>query len=137
MNVREASSQSPSTSIPADRALIPHPAAGRVPARRQVAMTVRSLHLARVARAAGAVVVGLAAKSVVRALLDQRERGLVLAASGGALATGAARGVRVAPPLPPVQVAPPFEVARVIEQLPGAARMMVTEITVIERRQRR
>lgn len=129
-------------SIPRSRALIPHPAAGRVPARRQLAVTVRSLHLARIARAAGAVALGLAAKSVLRALLERRERGLVLASAGAGLAARAPRAVSTSRPArrpvaPSISVAPPFETARVIEQLPGTARIVVTELTIIERRRRR
>lgn len=106
-------------------------------------MTVRSWQLARVARVAGVVAIGLAAKSVLRALLERRERGLVLATAGGALATQAAqpRGLsRVTPSMPAVasiSVVQPFEASRLIEALPSAARMMVTEVTVIERRRRR
>ena len=137
-------SMPPAASIPASRALIPHPAVGRLPARRRVEMPVRSWHLARVARAAGAVAVGLAAKSVLRALLARRERGLMLAGAGAALATQDASRPRAltrvrpsTPAVPSISVAQPFEVSRVIEALPGAARLMVTEVTVIERRRRR
>ncbi len=124
--------------VPLSRALIPHPAVGRMPARRQLAMTVRSLQLARIARAAGAVAVGLAAKSVLQALIARQERGLVQATAGAGIATSGGHALtRSMPAMPPVAVASPFEVARVIEQLPGAARVMVTELTIIERRRRR
>jgi hypothetical protein len=126
----------PVAPIPANRALIPHPAAGRVPARRQVSLSVRSLHLARIARAAGAVAVGFAAKSVLRALLERRERGL--ATASGALIRQRRRALTPAvPAMPSVSVAQPFEASRVIEQFPGAARLVITELTVIERRRRR
>ena len=123
--------------IPVNRALIPHPAVGRVPARRHVAVSVRTLHLARIARAAGAVAVGLAAKSVLRALLERRERGL--AAASSALVPQQRQAIVTSrQAMPSLSVAQPFETSRVIEQFSGgAARLVITELTVIERRRRR
>lgn len=107
-----------SPTIPPSRALVPSTRA--VPALRQVALATRPLQLARVARAAGALAVGLAAEGVLRTLLARRD--------------AAAATADAALSFPAIAALSPFEAARAIEGMRGAGRLIYTEFTVTEKR---
>lgn len=111
--------------IPASRALVPTRASRRLPALRRVALATRPLQLARVAKAAGALALGLAAEGVLRSLLARSD-------SAFAPSTGVAF-----PAFGTSATAQPLETARLIEGVRGGARLVITEFTVTERRWRR
>lgn len=111
-----------SPAIPASRALVRDTHADRLPALRRVALAARPLQIGRVARAAGAVAVGLAAEGALRSLLARSEQAL-------APATAAA--------LPAFAGAQPFEAAHALDALRRGGRLVITEFTVTERRWRR
>lgn len=111
--------------IPASRALVPTHASRQLPALRRVALATRPLQLARVAKAAGALAIGLAAEGVLRSLLAKGEAALTPSASVAFPALSAAANAQ------------PFEAARLIESVRGGARLVITEFTVTERRWRR
>jgi hypothetical protein len=110
--------------IPSSRALVP--SRRHVPALRRVALATRHLQLAPVARAAGALAVGLAAEGVLRALVTRRERE----------SSSIAAVPRAVPTVATAGQAPPFDAVRAIEGFRGA-RLVITEYTVIERRRAR
>ena len=112
--------------IPASRALVPTPASRRLPALRRVALATRPLQLARVAKAAGALALGLAAEGVLRSLLARSDSAFAPVARA-----------RHSPPSAPRRAAHRFETARLIEGVRGGARLVITEFTVTERRWRR
>ncbi len=114
-----------SSPIPISRALVPTPASRQLPALRRVALAARPLQLARVAQAAGALALGLAAEGVLRSMLAKSE---------GALASSAGA---VLPAFGAASTAQPFEAARLIGSVRGGARLVITEFTVTERRWRR
>ncbi len=109
-----------SPTIPQRRALAP--TSPRLPALRRVALATRPLQLTRVARAAGALAVGLAAEGVVRSLIARKERQSTAAVPASFPAIGAFG---------------PFEAARALDGMRGAGRLIYTEFTVTERRWRR
>lgn len=109
-----------SPSIPQSRALVP--TSRRLPALRRVALAARPLQLTRVARAAGALAVGLAAEGVLRTLIARNERQVATEAAATFPAIGAMA---------------PFEAARAFDGMRGAGRLIYTEFTVTERRWRR
>ncbi len=110
-----------SPAIPARRALVRDSRASRLPALRRVALAARPLQIGRVARAAGAVAVGLAAEGALRSLLARSEQAL-------APATAA---------IPGFAAAQPFEAAHALDALRRSGRLVITEFTVTERRWRR
>lgn len=111
--------------IPPGRALVRTVPSRRLPTVRRVALAARPLQLARVARAAGALAVGIAAEGVLRSLL---------AKSGGALGPAAASALPAYGTAPAAQ---PIDVARAVEGMRDAGRLVITEFTVVERRWRR